>query len=56
MSTQDLANFTPTGSVSTILGRICSYARIIEAGQRGYGYTAADMPVYANLLVTELDK
>lgn len=34
--------------------RIAAFARIIDAAQRGYGYTPADMPKYARHLSDEL--
>ncbi len=46
----------PPGHVNDALHRACSYARIIEAAQRDYGYAPADMPAYASLMETELDR
>jgi hypothetical protein len=36
--------------------RACSYARVLEAAQKGYGYSAADLVPYAQMLSTQLDR
>jgi hypothetical protein len=49
-------NSPPKGALMDAIHRSCSFARVIEAAQRDYGYVSADMPTYAALMNSELDK
>ena len=44
------------GEVISVLHRACSYARVLEAAQKGYGYTSADMASYAGMLTKQVDR
>jgi hypothetical protein len=46
----------PPGTLMRLLHQSCSYARVIEAAQRDYGYSAEDMVPYGNLLAAHMDK
>lgn len=39
-----------------VLHRACAYSRVLEAAQRGYGYTTADIPSYGAELTTLIDR
>jgi hypothetical protein len=44
------------GQVLDLLHRVITYATVLEAAQRGYGFTQADVPALAKEMRTAVEK